>query len=90
MNVPNTRGRKETFQYGNDSLSITELLQKPEVVGYLERDRPLTYASQARSSEGFYARETLTRSWLRKARPGTQRYHKSRTRVIKRNDEGQA
>ena len=41
-----TRGKKQTFQYGNDTLSITELLQKPEIVGYLERNGPLTYASQ--------------------------------------------
>ena len=47
MNVPNVRrGRRQTFQYGNDTLSITELPRKPEVVGYLERDRQLTYASQ--------------------------------------------
>ena len=46
MNVPNMRGKKETFTCGNDSLSITELLQKPEIVGYLEKDGPLTYAFQ--------------------------------------------
>ena len=34
------------FQYGNATLSITELLQKPEIVGYLEKDGPLTHASQ--------------------------------------------
>ena len=46
INVPSMRGRKQTFTYGNDSLSITELLQKPEIVGYLEKDGPLTYGSQ--------------------------------------------
>ena len=46
MNVPNMRGKKQTFTYGNDSLSITELLRKPEIVGYLEKDGPLTYGSQ--------------------------------------------
>ena len=40
------RGMKQTFTYGNESLSITELLRKPEVVGYLKKDGPLTYASQ--------------------------------------------
>ena len=46
MNVSGTRGRRQTFQYGDETLSITELLRKPEVVGYLEKDGPLTYASQ--------------------------------------------
>ena len=46
MNVSGTRGRRQTFQYGYETLSITELLRKPEVVGYLEKDGPLTYASQ--------------------------------------------
>ena len=32
------RGKKQMFQYGNDTLSITELLQKPEIVNYLEKD----------------------------------------------------
>ena len=39
------RGLKQTFNYGNDSLSITEILEKPEVVNYLEKGRRLTYAS---------------------------------------------
>ena len=46
MNVSGTRGKRQTFQHGDDVLSITELLRKPEVVGYLEKDGPLTYASQ--------------------------------------------
>ena len=40
------RGKKQTFTYGNESLSITELLRKPEIVGYLEKDGPLTCGSQ--------------------------------------------
>ena len=40
------RGEKQTFPYGNESLSITELLRKPEIVGYLEKDGLLTYGSQ--------------------------------------------
>ena len=47
INVSGTRGKRQTFQYGDDLLSITELLRNPaEVVGYLEKDGPLTYASQ--------------------------------------------
>ena len=49
MNVSNdsgTRGKKQTFQYGNDSLSITELLKKNEIVNYLEKGRKLTQASR--------------------------------------------
>ena len=30
MNVPNMRGKKQTFIYGNDFLSITETLRKSE------------------------------------------------------------
>ena len=40
------RGLKKLYQYGEDSLSITDLLKKPEIVNYLEKDRRLTYASQ--------------------------------------------
>ena len=40
------RGRRQNFAYGDDTLSITELLRKPEVVGYLGKDGPLSYASQ--------------------------------------------
>ena len=36
----------QTFQYGDETLFITELLRKPEVAGCLEKDGPLTYASQ--------------------------------------------
>ena len=46
FNVFKTRGKKQTFQYGNNSLSITELLKKPEIVNYLEKGKKLTYASQ--------------------------------------------
>ena len=38
----NNRGKKQTFPFGDDSLSITELLQRPDVVSYLERSGPLT------------------------------------------------
>ena len=46
LNVSKTRGKKQTFQYGNDSLSITELVEKNEIVNYLEKDGQLTYGSQ--------------------------------------------
>ena len=47
LSLNRKRGKKETFPYGDDSLSITELLKKPEVVNFVERDDgPLTYASQ--------------------------------------------
>ena len=51
MEVLNVRrGRRQTFQYGNDTLSITELLRDSNIVRFLERDleedRHLTYASQ--------------------------------------------
>ena len=46
FNVFKTRGKKQTFQYGNNYLSITELLKKPEIVNYLGKDKKLTYASQ--------------------------------------------
>ena len=36
MNVSGTRGKRQAFQYGDDVLFITEILRKPEVVGYLE------------------------------------------------------
>ena len=38
------KGKKETFTNGNDTLFITELLRKPEIVGYLEKG--WTYGSQ--------------------------------------------
>ena len=40
------RGRKHLFQYGDSSLSFTELLKKNEIVNYLERNGSLTYGSQ--------------------------------------------
>ena len=39
------RGLKETFNYGNDSLSITELLQNNRIVIFLQRGSQLIYAS---------------------------------------------
>ena len=42
----NNRGKKQTFPVGDGSLSITELLQKPDVVSYLERNGPLTEGSR--------------------------------------------
>ena len=36
----------ENFPFGNNTLSITDLLRKLEIVGYLEKDGRLTYASQ--------------------------------------------
>ena len=49
----NVRGKRQTFTYANDTLSITELLRKPEVVGYLEKDGSLTYASQREKLRKF-------------------------------------
>lgn len=40
------RGKLAKHNYGKDFLSITELLKKPDVVNYLQKDRELTYASQ--------------------------------------------
>ena len=40
------RGLKHVYNYGNDSLSITDLLKKPGVTNYLEQGKKLTYASQ--------------------------------------------
>ena len=40
------RGLKETFNYGNDSLSIAELLQNNRIVNFLQRGKQLTYATQ--------------------------------------------
>ena len=40
------RGQKQTYKYGEDSLSITDLLKKPRVVSYLQKHHELTYASQ--------------------------------------------
>lgn len=40
------RGKKQMFQYGDDTLSITELLQKPEIVNFFEKDGQLTQASR--------------------------------------------
>ena len=41
------KGLKVLYKYGEEqNVSITDLLKKPEVVNYLEKDRRLTYASQ--------------------------------------------
>ena len=40
------RGLKQFYNYGNENLPITDLLEKPEIVNYLERNRPLTHASK--------------------------------------------
>ena len=41
------RGLTKFYNYGDDdSLSITDLLKRPEVVNYLEQGKELTYASQ--------------------------------------------
>ena len=42
FNVFKIKGKKQIFQYGNDSLSITELLKKPEIVNYLKKGKKLT------------------------------------------------
>ena len=39
-------GRRERSLYGDESLSITELLRKPGVSEYLQRNGSLTYESQ--------------------------------------------
>ena len=42
----NARGVKQIYNYrDDDSLSITDLLKKPEVTNYLEQGKKLTYAS---------------------------------------------
>ena len=53
------RGRRQTFQYGDETLSITERLRKPEVVGYLEKDGPLTYASQREKHRRLLRHRTI-------------------------------
>ena len=40
------RALKQIYKYGNDSLSITDLLGKDEIVNYLEQGKKLTYPSQ--------------------------------------------
>ena len=40
------RGLKKVYKYGEEDVSITDLLRKPEVVHFLEKDRALTYATQ--------------------------------------------
>ena len=41
------KGLRQVYKYGGEqNVSITDLLKKPEVVNYLEKDRKLTYASQ--------------------------------------------
>ena len=42
----NDRGKKQTFPFGDGSVSITELLQNSDVVSYLERNGPLTEGSR--------------------------------------------
>ena len=46
MNGSPKRGKRERFLYGDESLSITELLRKPGIAEYLQRNGPLTYESQ--------------------------------------------
>ena len=90
MNVPNLRGKKQTFTYGNDSLSITGLLRKPEIVGYLEKDGPLTQGSRREKLRKLLREGRINRRWSWNAQPGTQRHHESKTRVTERNDGGQS
>ena len=40
-----TRGKLVKYKYGNDSLSITDLLKKNEIVNFLGKDKKLTYPS---------------------------------------------
>ena len=41
------KGVKQVYKYGEEqNVSITDLLKKPEVINYLEKERKLTYASQ--------------------------------------------
>ena len=39
------RGLKQIYKYGDENLSITDLLEKKEVVNYLKKAKELTYAS---------------------------------------------
>ena len=41
-----TRGLKQIYKYGDEDLSITDLLEKLDVVNYLEKGKKLTYPSQ--------------------------------------------
>ena len=40
-----SRGLKQTFKYGTEEISITDLLKKLEVINYLEKGKKLTYPS---------------------------------------------
>ena len=50
------KGLKEFYNYGDDSLSITDLLKKPKVTNYLEQGKELTYASQREKLRKLLAR----------------------------------
>ena len=41
-----SRGRRELFNYGNESLSITELLNRPEVSNFVTRGMYMSHTSQ--------------------------------------------
>ena len=39
------KGLKQTFKYGGEEKSITDLLKLPDVLNFLEREKELTYPS---------------------------------------------
>ena len=51
---------KGTFNYDNDSLSITESLQNNKIVNFLQRGSQLTYASQRDILQKFLLKKTIT------------------------------
>ena len=90
LSLNGKRGKKETFPYGDDYLSITELLKKPEVVNFVERDDgPLTYAPNAKNFENFYETEELINNWLWTTQHRTHRRCKFKITATERNDEEQ-
>ena len=44
-----SRGRRQTYKFGNEYLSITELLQRPEVSYFVTRGTDMSHASQRES-----------------------------------------
>ena len=54
------RGLKETFNYGYDSLSITELLLNNIIVNFLQRGSQLTYASQRKKLRKLLREKKIT------------------------------
>lgn len=58
-----TRGKKQLLKYGNDLLSITDVLKIPGVSEYIQRNGPLTDGSL----RNRLRRENFVGSFTRKA-----------------------